>query len=96
LSRSDTIAKILLVFIILLVVSSILSYLLKEPAYSASTLIRIAAAKCPGIPGGAGSGGPDYINITIDYGLVGLFVLFLMLTVKDMRKRRRLGGGHGP
>jgi hypothetical protein len=56
-----------------------------------STFARIAAAKCPGIPGGQGSGGPDYVNITIDVGLVGLFLLFLMLTVKDMRKRRRLG-----
>jgi hypothetical protein len=80
----------LIILVVLSLVTCILRDLSYSSLYSVSALIRIAAAKCPGIPGGAGSGGPDYINITIDYGLVGLFVLFLMLTVKDMRKRRKL------
>jgi hypothetical protein len=91
LSRAEAFAKLILGILIVLVSVSVFSYIFRAPAYSISTIARVAAAKCPGIPGGSGSGGPDYINITIDFGLVGLFVLFLMLTVKDMRKRKRLG-----
>jgi hypothetical protein len=94
LNRVETFAKLVLATLVVLVITSLISYLFKAPAYSISMLARIVAAKCPGIPGGSGSGGPDYINITIDVGLVGLFALFLELTIKDMRKRRKLGA-HG-
>jgi hypothetical protein len=77
--------------LIVIVGSAILSYALQTPVVSLVVIARIAVAKCPGIPGGSNSGGPDYINITIDVGLVGLFCLFVMLTLKDMRKRRKLG-----
>jgi hypothetical protein len=91
----ETFVKLVMGSIIALVIASYLSFMFKEPTNSISTLARIAAAKCPGIPGGQGSAGPDYVNITIDFALVELFVLFLMLTVKDMRKRRKLGA-RGP
>jgi hypothetical protein len=54
-----------------------------------SSAIRIAAAKCPGIPGGSGSGGPDYINIGIDVGLFALFGFFVFLTVRDVYRKKR-------
>ena len=61
-----------------------------------ATEIKIAAAKCPGIPGGSGSGGIDYINIAIDVGLVSLLALFLFLTVRDLRRKKRVNADVEP
>jgi hypothetical protein len=46
------------------------------------------AAKCPGIPYGSQSGGPDYIDISIDAALAGVFCYLLYLTIRDIRRKR--------
>jgi hypothetical protein len=50
-----------------------------------------AEAKCPGLPFGQYSGGPDYINITIDVALVAATAAFIYLTIRDFRRRRKEG-----
>jgi hypothetical protein len=50
-----------------------------------------AEAKCPGLPFGQYSGGPDYINIAIDVALVAATLAFIFLTIRDFRRRRREG-----
>jgi hypothetical protein len=50
---------------------------------------QYVSAKCPGIPYGSTSGGPDYIDISIDAALVAVFGLFLYLTIRDMRRKAR-------
>ncbi len=45
-------------------------------------------AKCPGLPFGAYSGGPDYIDISIDLGLGVVAAVFIALTIRDIRRRR--------
>lgn len=87
-SRIIKIVYVMISLLVLLIIATIYSFLTRAPVDSALTLLRIAAAKCPGIPGGSGSGGPDYINITVDVGLVGMFMLFVLLTIKDMRRKR--------
>jgi hypothetical protein len=52
--------------------------------------LLLAEAKCPGLPGGSTSGGPDYINIAIDVALAAVAVVFIYLTVRDVRRRRLL------
>jgi hypothetical protein len=47
------------------------------------------AAKCPGIPYGEYSGGPDYIDIAIDAILVAIFGWLLYLTVRDIRRKAK-------
>ncbi len=89
LGRAEKIASILIAILAIMVAASIYSFLAHSPANSLETLIRIAAAKCPGIPGGSGGPGPDYINITIDVALVALFGIFVELTIKDMRRRKK-------
>jgi hypothetical protein len=51
-----------------------------------------AEAKCPGLPFGQNSGGPDYINIAIDVALVAATLAFIVLTIRDFRRRRKQGG----
>ena len=46
-------------------------------------------AKCPGLPYGAYSGGPDYIDISIDIGLTVVAGMFIYLTVRDIRRKRK-------
>jgi len=87
--RVERIASVLIGILSIIVVASIYSILAQSPANSLETLIRIAAAKCPGIPGGSGGPGPDYINITIDVALVALFGIFVELTIKDLRRKRK-------
>lgn len=53
-----------------------------------SSLLRVFA-KCPGLPYGQYSGGPDYINIAIDLGLAIVGVWFVGLTIRDIRRKRR-------
>ena len=48
------------------------------------------AAKCPGLPYGQNSGGPDYINIAIDVALAAIAGVFIFLTIRDVRRKRRL------
>jgi hypothetical protein len=55
----------------------------------AENIVNYVVAKCPGIPGGSGSGGPDYINIALDAVLAIVFVAFLYLTIRDMRRKRK-------
>jgi hypothetical protein len=88
----EKVVTVIVPVLVFLVAGSIYSLLKKAPANSALTIIRIATAKCPGIPGGAGSPGPDYINITIDIGLICLFAIFVLLTAKDMMRKRRPEG----
>jgi hypothetical protein len=89
LGRAEKVATVLIGILSIIVAASIFSFLAQSPANSLETLIRIAAAKCPGLPGGSGGPGPDYINITIDVALVALFGIFVELTIKDMRRRRK-------
>ncbi len=56
-----------------------------------SLLLR-AEAKCPGLPYGSTSGGPDLIDLAIDGALAVVAALFIALTVRDLRRRRRTGG----
>lgn len=53
-----------------------------------SSLLRVFA-KCPGLPYGAYSGGPDYIDISIDISLAVVAAVFIYLTVRDIRRKRR-------
>jgi hypothetical protein len=48
-------------------------------------------AKCPGLPYGAYSGGPDYIDISIDIGLTVVAAVFIYLTIRDIRRKRKAG-----
>jgi hypothetical protein len=89
LNRSNQIINTIIATVVAIVGTSLVSEFFQSPQTSLSTVARIAIAKCPGLPGGSGSGGPDYINIAIDVGLVALFGYFLYLTVKDMRRRRK-------
>jgi hypothetical protein len=50
-------------------------------------LLRVEA-KCPGLPYGQYSGGPDYIDISIDIGLGVVAAVFIALTIRDIRRRR--------
>ena len=52
-----------------------------------SALLRVEA-KCPGLPYGSNSGGPDYIDISIDLGLGVVATVFIALTIRDIRRRR--------
>jgi len=52
------------------------------------SLLRVFA-KCPGLPYGQYSGGPDYINIAIDIGLTIVGIWFVGLTIRDIRRKRR-------
>ena len=48
-------------------------------------------AKCPGLPYGSTSGGPDYIDIAVDLGLAVVAAVFIALTIRDIRRRRNAG-----
>ena len=50
-----------------------------------------AVAKCPGLPLGGSSGGPDYIDLAIDGALAAVAAVFIVLTIRDLRRRRRSG-----
>jgi hypothetical protein len=60
-------------------------------AYQYQTSLLRVFAKCPGIPFGAYSGGPDYIDISIDIGLAVVAAVFIYLTIRDIRRKRRGG-----
>jgi hypothetical protein len=81
-------AKIVVVALIATIFSTALVFSLLG-ASSESPLARYVYAKCPGIPGGEYSGGPDYIDISIDAALVAVFGLFLYLTIRDMRRKAK-------
>ena len=53
------------------------------------TFLLRAEAKCPGLPFGSASGGPDLIDLSIDGALAGVAALFIALTIRDLRRRRR-------
>ncbi len=53
-----------------------------------SSLLKVFA-KCPGLPYGAYSGGPDYIDISIHLGLTVVAAVFIYLTIRDIRRKRR-------
>jgi hypothetical protein len=92
LKRFETIfIESILALVVFFVSASLLLNMLSVsiPFDNLATEIKIAAAKCPGIPGGSGSGGIDYINIAIDVGLVSLLALFLFLTVRDLRRKKK-------
>jgi len=57
-------------------------------AQSETSLLK-AFAKCPGLPFGAYSKGPDYIDISIDAGLAVVAAVFIALTIRDIRRKRR-------
>jgi len=59
--------------------------------FTAEIAFLRVAAKCPGLPYGANSGGPDYINIAIDLALAIVAVAFVALTIRDWRRRKRSG-----
>ena len=54
-------------------------------------LILKAAAKCPGLPYGSSSGGPDYIDLAIDGALAAVAAVFIALTIRDLKRRRKAG-----
>ena len=54
-------------------------------------LLLRAEAKCPGLPFGSYSGGPDYIDIAIDGALAVVAAVFIALTIRDLRRRRKAG-----
>jgi len=54
-------------------------------------LLLKAEAKCPGLPFGSYSSGPDYIDLAIDGALAAVAVVFIALTIRDLRRRRRAG-----
>ena len=58
--------------------------------YQLKTALLRAEAKCPGLPYGQYSGGPDYINIAIDIALLSVAAVFIYLTVRDIRRKRRM------
>jgi len=55
-----------------------------------SFLLKVEA-KCPGLPFGSSSSGPDYIDLAIDGSLAVVAAVFIALTIRDLRRRRRLG-----
>lgn len=57
--------------------------------YSALEFLLRAEAKCPGLPFGQNSGGPDYINIALDLALIGAAAYLVYLTTRDLRRKRR-------
>ncbi len=59
-------------------------------SYISESLLLRVEAKCPGLPYGQNSGGPDYINIALDAGLVAAAAFLVYLTVRDMRRKRRM------
>jgi len=59
--------------------------------YEFQSMILKVFAKCPGLPYGAYSGGPDYIDISIDVGLTVVAGMFIFLTVRDIRRKRKAG-----
>ena len=83
----ESIITLVVFFVSASLVLSMLS--VSIPFDNLATEIKIAVAKCPGLPGGSTSGGPDYINIAIDVGLVSLLGAFLYLTIRDMRRKRK-------
>lgn len=59
-------------------------------SYLSETILLRVEAKCPGLPYGSTSGGPDYINIALDIALVAAAAYLIYITVRDiLRKRRR-------
>jgi hypothetical protein len=50
-----------------------------------------AEAKCPGLPFGSSSNGPDYIDLAIDGALAVVAAVFIALTIRDLRRRRKGG-----
>jgi hypothetical protein len=59
--------------------------------YEFQNMVLKVFAKCPGLPYGAYSGGPDYIDISIDIGLTVIAGMFIYLTVRDIRRKRKAG-----
>jgi len=54
-------------------------------------LLLRAEAKCPGLPFGQYSAGPDYIDLAIDGALAVVAAVFIALTIRDLRRRRKGG-----
>ncbi|MFI5421369.1 MAG: hypothetical protein ACHQ1H_10425 [Nitrososphaerales archaeon] len=59
------------------------------------TLLLRAEAKCPGLPFGSTSGGPDLIDLAIDGALAVVAALFIALTIRDLRRRKKAGNVSG-
>jgi hypothetical protein len=74
----------------------LLSRLLEEFQKSSLEIALLKVeAKCPGLPYGQYSGGPDYINIAIDIGLAVVAGVFIYLTIRDIRRKRKLSTSPG-
>ncbi|MDA4111695.1 MAG: hypothetical protein OK439_04100 [Thaumarchaeota archaeon] len=58
--------------------------------YNFQALLLRVEAKCPGLPFGGYSSGPDYIDLAIDGSLAVVAAVFIALTIRDLRRRRRL------
>ena len=65
-------------------------------SYTSEIAFLRVAAKCPGLPYGSNSGGPDYINIAIDLALAIVAGAFVALTIRDWRKRKKTGSSENP
>ena len=76
-------AAIILVYVLIGRVSDEFHYYLSE------TILLRVEAKCPGLPFGSTSGGPDYINIALDLALVAAAGYLAYLTIRDILRRRR-------
>ncbi|MDA4130640.1 MAG: hypothetical protein OK457_07705 [Thaumarchaeota archaeon] len=61
--------------------------------FTFNDLLLKVEAKCPGLPFGGSSNGPDYIDLAIDGSLAVVAAVFIALTIRDLRRRRRLGPG---
>lgn len=85
--RRREIAKISFVVLLVTIFSTALIFSLI--GVKNNELANYVNAKCPGIPYGQDSGGPDYIDISIDAALVAVFGLFLYLTIRDMRRKAK-------
>jgi hypothetical protein len=80
-------AKIIFIALMVVVFSGTMIFSLVNG--NESSIASYVYAKCPGIPYGSTSGGPDYIDISIDVGLVAVFGYFLYLTIRDMRRKAK-------
>lgn len=85
--------RIAFVALIVAGIFAVVLFLSLAAASAGTNIVNYVSAKCPGIPYGSQSGGPDYIDISIDSALAAVFGYLLYLTVRDLRRKRKSGGG---
>ncbi|MGI0078859.1 MAG: hypothetical protein ACRECH_04485 [Nitrososphaerales archaeon] len=76
-------AAVILVYLLLIRVAT------EFHSYLSETILLRVEAKCPGLPYGSTSGGPDYINIALDIGLLAAAAYLVYITVRDISRKRR-------